>query len=95
MAASSIAFIGGLFIAPSLLMALGVAKQMADEADWPFLVLGGLLAGIAARFGGSLMGAIHGVTLRSRRAAVTLLGIMAGAGTALLVRQILGNGGMA
>ncbi|MCE2738212.1 MAG: hypothetical protein LW703_07575 [Rhodobacter sp.] len=95
LAASSIAFIGGLFIAPSLLMALGVAKQMADEADWPFLVLGGLLAGIAARFGGSLMGAIHGVTLRSRRAAVTLLGIMAGAGTALLVRQILGNGGMA
>lgn len=95
LAAGSIAFIGGLFIAPSLLMALGVAKQMADEADWPFLVLGGLLAGIAARFGGSLMGAIHGVTLRSRRAAVTLLGIMAGAGTALLVRQILGNGGMA
>ncbi|MCA3508753.1 MAG: hypothetical protein IOD01_15995 [Rhodobacter sp.] len=95
LAASSIAFIGGLFIAPSLLTAVGIAKQMADEADWPFLVLGGLLAGIAARFGGSLMGAIHGVTLRSRRAAVTLLGIMAGAGTALLVRQILGNGGMA
>ncbi|MCA3449173.1 MAG: hypothetical protein INF92_02190 [Rhodobacter sp.] len=95
LAAGSIAFIGGLFIAPSLLTAVGVAKQMADEADWPFLVLGGLLAGIAARFGGSLMGAIHGVTLRSRRAAVTLLGIMAGAGTALLVRQILGNGGMA
>ncbi|MFN7270145.1 MAG: YeeE/YedE family protein [Cereibacter sp.] len=95
LAASSIAFIGGLFIAPSLLTAVGIAKQMADEADWPFLVLGGLLAGIAARFGGSLMGAIHGVALRSRRAAVTLLGIMAGAGTALLVRQILGNGGMA
>ena len=95
LAAGSIAFIGGLFIAPSFLTAVGVAKQMADEADWPFLVLGGLLAGIAARFGGSLMGAIHGVALRSRRAAVTLLGIMAGAGTALLVRQILGNGGMA
>lgn len=95
LAASSIAFIGGLFIAPSLLTVVGIAKQMADEADWPFLVLGGLLAGIAARFGGSLMGAIHGVALRSRRAAVTLLGIMAGAGTALLVRQILGNGGMA
>lgn len=95
LAASSIAFIGGLFIAPSLLMAIGVAKQMADEAAWPFLVLGGLLVGIAARFGGSLMGAIHGVTLRSKRAAVTLLGIMAGAGIAMLVRQILGNGGMA
>jgi hypothetical protein len=95
LAASSIAFIGGLFIAPSLLMAVGVARQMADEADWPFLVLGGLLVGIAARFGASLMGAIHGVTLRSRRAAITLLGIVAGAGTAALVRQILGNGGMA
>lgn len=94
LAASSIAFIGGLFIAPSLLMAVGVAKQMADEADWPFLALGGLLVGIAARFGASLMGAIHGVTLRSKRAAVTLVGIMAGAGIAVLVRQFLGNGGM-
>lgn len=94
LAASSIAFIGGLFIAPSLLMAVGVARQLADEADWPFLVLGGLLAGIAARFGASLMGAIHGVTLRSKRAAVTLSGILAGAGTAVLVRQILGNGGL-
>jgi hypothetical protein len=95
LAASSIAFIGGLFIAPSLLTGVGVAKQMADEADWPFLVLGGLLVGIAARFGGSLMGSIHGVTLRSKRAAAVLLGIMAGAGTAVLVHQILGNGGMA
>lgn len=95
LAASSIAFIGGLFIAPSLLMAFGIAKQMSDEAAWPFLVLGGLLVGISARFGSSLMGAIHGVTLRSRRAAVTLLGIMAGAGIAVLLRQILGNGGMA
>ena len=94
LAASSIAFIGGLFIAPSLLLAVGVEKQMADETDWPFLVLGGLLVGIAARFGGSLMGAIHGVALRSKRAAVMLLGIMAGAGIAVLMRQILGNGGM-
>jgi hypothetical protein len=95
LAASSIAFIGGLFIAPSLLMTVGVIRQMADEAAWPFLVIGGLLVGIAARFGGSLMGAIHGVTLRSKRGAVTLLGIMAGAGIAVLLRQILGNGGMA
>jgi uncharacterized protein len=94
LAASSIAFIGGLFIAPSLLVAVGGAKQMADETAWPFLVLGGLLVGVSARFGGSLMGTIHGMTLRSKGAAVTLLGIMAGAGLAVLVRQILGNGGM-
>lgn len=95
LAASSIAFIGGLFIAPSLLVAIGIERQMADEAAWLFLVLGGLLVGIAARFGGSLMGAIHGVALRSRRAAVTLLGILAGAGIAVFLRHILGNGGMA
>lgn len=95
LAASSIAFIGGLFIAPSLLMAAGVARQMEHEMAWPFLVVGGLLVGIAARFGGSLMGAIHGVAVRSRRAAVTLLGIMAGTGIAVLLRQILGNGGIA
>jgi hypothetical protein len=41
------------------------------------------------------MGAIHGVTLLSKRAAVTLLGIMAGAGIAVFLRQILGNGGVA
>ena len=76
-------------------MAVGVARQMADEAAWPFLVLGGLSVGLAARFGSSLMGAIHGVTLRSKRAAVALLGIMAGAGVAMLVRQTLGNGGVA
>ncbi|MCZ8153322.1 MAG: hypothetical protein O9292_13160 [Rhodobacteraceae bacterium] len=95
LAASSIAFIGGLFIAPSLLMAVGVAKQMSDEAAWPLLVVGGLLVGVAGRLGSSLMGAMHGVTLRSKPAAVTLLGIMAGAGIAVLMRQILGNGGMA
>jgi hypothetical protein len=95
LAASSIAFIGGLFIAPSLLMTVGVAKQMADEAAWPLLVVGGLLVGIAGRLGSSLMGAMHGMTLRSKPAAVTLLGIMAGAGIAVLMRQILGNGGMA
>jgi hypothetical protein len=95
LAASSIAFIGGLFIAPSLLMAVGVAKQMSDEAAWPLLVVGGLLVGIAGRLGSSLMGAMHGVTLRSKPAAVTLLGIMAGVGIAVLMRQILGNGGMA
>ncbi|MBD1204471.1 MAG: hypothetical protein H9533_10070 [Rhodobacteraceae bacterium] len=95
LAASSIAFIGGLFIAPSLLMAVGIAKQMSDEAAWPLLVVGGLLVGVAGRLGSSLMGAMHGVTLRSKPAAVTLLGIMAGVGIAVLMRQILGNGGMA
>ncbi len=59
---------------------------MADEAAWPFVVPGGLMVGIAARLGSSLIGAIHGVTLLSKRAALTLLGIMAGAGLAALLR---------
>lgn len=95
LAASSIAFVGGLFIAPSLLMAVGVVRQMADEAAWPFVVLGGLLVGIAARLGSSLMGAIHGVASLSKSAAVMLLAILAGAGLAVLVRQVLGTGGVA
>jgi hypothetical protein len=52
------------------------------------------MVGIAARLGGSLMGAIHGVTLRSKRAAVTLSGIMAGAGMAVLLRRVLDGGGV-
>ncbi|MEN9409240.1 MAG: hypothetical protein RL216_1214 [Pseudomonadota bacterium] len=94
LAASSIAFLGGLFIAPSLLMTVGFVGQMSDGATWPFLILGGLMVGIAARLGGSLMGAIHGVTLRSKRAAVTLSGIMAGAGMAVLLRRVLDGGGV-
>ena len=95
LAASSIAFIGGLFIAPSVLMAVGVVRQMADDAAWPFLVIGGLLVGIAARLGSSLMGALHGITLLSKRAMVTFVAIMAGMGVAVLLRQVLGNGGVA
>ena len=95
LAASSIAFIGGLFIAPSVLMAVGIVRQMADDAAWPFLVIGGLLVGIAARLGSSLMGALHGITLLSKRAMVTLVAIMAGMGVAVLLRQVLGNGGVA
>jgi hypothetical protein len=95
LAATSIAFIGGLFIAPSVLMAVGVVRQMADDAAWPFLVIGGLLVGIAARLGSSLMGALHGMSLLSKRAMVTLVAILAGLGGAVLLRQVLGTGGVA
>ena len=96
LAATSIAFIGGLFIAPSVLVAVGVAKQMPVEAGWPFLVAGGLLVGVGARLGNSsLLGSIHGVTQLSRRAFATLFAIMAGAGVAVALRQVLGTGGVA
>jgi len=95
LAAASIAFIGGLFVAPSVLVAVGVVRQMPVEAGWPLLVVGGLLVGIGARLGSSLMGSIHGVTQLSKRACATLFAILAGAGVAVAMRQILGSGGAA
>jgi len=95
LAATSIAFIAGMFISPSVLVAVGHAKQLPLEAGWPLLVVGGLLVGVGARLGSSLLGSIHGVTQLSGKALATILAIMAGAGVAGALRQILGAGGVA
>jgi uncharacterized protein len=96
LAAASIAFIAGLFIAPSILLAAGLAAPPPVETQWPFLVIGGLLVGLGARLGeGSLFGAISGLTRRSWRAATTFLAMLTGAGLSLALRQFVNNGGVA
>lgn len=96
LAAASIAFIGGLIVAPLLLTVLGLAQRLTLEAEMPFLVVGGLLVGFAARFGGaSLAGSLTGMIRRSGQSATIFALIVAGALVALVLRRALGGGGMA
>jgi uncharacterized protein len=96
LAAASIAFLAGLFIGPSILLAIGMAAPPPAETFWPFLVIGGLLLGLGARLGeASLFGAISGLTHRSWRAVTTFLAMLTGAGLSLALRQFLNNGGVA
>jgi uncharacterized membrane protein YedE/YeeE len=93
LAAASITFLAGLFIAPSVLFALGVARQPLTEPVWPLLIVGGVLVGVGARLGnGSVFGSVFGLTQGSRRAVAATVAIAAGAGAALTLRHLLGTG---
>jgi uncharacterized protein len=95
LAATSIAFIAGLFIAPSILIAFGAIRPPISEPGWLFLVCGGLLVGIGARLGNiSLFGAILGVTRRPERAFAALAAIATGVGVALTLVHLLHSGWM-
>ncbi len=94
-AATSIAFIGGILVAPLIITKLGFPVQLAAEADWPFLVAGGLFVGIAARFGGaSLGGTLTGMARRSGQAAVLFGAIMVGAAIAVYLQRAFSGGGI-
>jgi len=95
-AATSIAFIGGIAVAPLIMTGLGFSLEAVREADWPFLVAGGLLVGFAARFGGaSLGGAMIGLARRPRQAAIIFVTIFAGAAISVYLQRALGGGGVA
>ena len=96
LAATSIAFIAGLFIAPSVLIALGSSKQPLAEAGWLLLAGGGLLVGVGARLGNSsVLGAIGGLARLSGRSVWTFLAIVAGVASSSIVLWFLGSGGVA
>lgn len=96
LAATSVAFVGGIIAAPLVLIGLGLTPQTVIEADWPFLLAGGLLVGISARFGGaSLGGALTGMARRSVHGAALFLTILAGAALAVTLQRLIGGGGLA
>lgn len=102
-AAASIAFIGGVCLAPTLwlvLASMGTPLQMSAskpvEAGWPLLVAGGLLAGFGARLGRSgLTGAIWGSVRRSAWSGVALGAIVLGIAVTLFAHRLVGSGGAA
>lgn len=96
LAATSITFIAGVFIAPSVLMAFGYVPAPPIESSWPLLVAGGVLVGLAARIGkSSLIGAISGLAKRSGRAVLAILAILSGAALSSVLHQVLSIGGPA
>jgi len=95
-AATSIAFIGGIVAAGLVMTNLGFLTQVSAEADWPLLVAGGLLVGIAARFGGATLGhTMTGTAKQSGHTAAIWGAIAAGAAIAVYLQGLLGIGGAA
>lgn len=92
-AAPSIAFIAGLFVAPTLFTAANTATPGPIEPAWALLVVGGLLVGFGARLGGNgMVGAVWSVFRRSGWAAAAML---AGVSASLLLHRLLLGGGAA
>lgn len=92
-AATSIAFIGGLVSASLILSAAGFAPAPVVETSWPLLVIGGLLVGVSARLGGaSLGGVMTGIARRAPRSIIMLF-VMLGGATVGGIMQILFAGG--
>lgn len=93
-AATSIAFIGGLAAAPVIVMGLGVERPDVMEPGLALLVIGGVLVGASARIGGASLGAVMTGFARRSPGAVPLLLIMLGGATLGGVLQRVFAGGL-
>lgn len=93
-AATSIAFIGGIIAAPLIVVGFGFAQLDVVEPDWPLLTLGGLCVGIAARWGGaSLGGVITGIARRTPLAITMLLVMLLGTTVGGVLQGLFSAGG--
>lgn len=92
-AATSIAFIGGIVSAALILGALGFAPLPSEETNLALLGVGGLLVGASARgSGASLGGVMTGIARRAPHAIVMLLVILTGATLGGIFQVILERG---
>lgn len=92
-AATSIAFIGGIVSAALILGALGFAPLPSEETNLALLGVGGLLVGASARGNGaSLGGVMTGIARRAPHAIVMLLVILTGATLGGIFQVILERG---
>ena len=89
-----IAFILGMLIAPTAWIMVGTLPPMIIEADFPLLIVAGLLVGISTRYGAGCTSG-HGVCGMSRlspRSLVATGAFMAsGFVTVFIVRHLLGG----
>ncbi|HTS21187.1 MAG TPA: YeeE/YedE family protein [Casimicrobiaceae bacterium] len=87
-----LAFLGGLIAAPLLCIAAGKPPTIVVEADYPTLVIAGLIVGLGTRYGAGCTSG-HGVCGASRlspRSIVATLAFMAsGFATAFVVRHVV------
>lgn len=88
-----VAFLAGLVLAPAGYLLAGGRLAGSVDADWPLLLLAGLLVGVGTRYGAGCTSG-HGVCGLSRlspRSAVATLSFMAaGFATVFVLRHLLG-----
>jgi hypothetical protein len=95
-AAASIAFIGGLVVAPAILGFVHEPMTKPAEAPWALLLLGGVCVGFGARLAqGGLVGALWGTLGRSGWAVAGLGAMAACAALSLFVWESMAGGGAA
>jgi uncharacterized membrane protein YedE/YeeE len=86
-------FLLGLVIAPVLWGLFGVLPQIEITAQWPALVMAGLLVGLGTRYGSGCTSG-HGVCgisrLSPRSLVATVCFMTAGFATVYLIRHVLG-----
>jgi len=89
-----IAFILGMLIAPTAWALVGTLPPMIIDADFPLLILAGLVVGISTRYGSGCTSG-HGVCGMSRLSPRSLVATMAFMGggfiTVFVVRHLLGG----
>jgi uncharacterized membrane protein YedE/YeeE len=89
-----LAFVLGLLASPWLYQCVAALPESTVEADWPALLLAGLLVGVGTRYGSGCTSG-HGVCglarLSPRSLAATLAFMASGFVTVYVVRHLLGG----
>lgn len=88
-----LAFIGGLLIAPIVWVLFRALPEIVIEANYPLLIVAGLLVGISTRYGAGCTSGhgVCGISRLSPRSIVATLAFMAsGFITVFIVRHLVG-----
>jgi len=89
-----LAFVLGIIASPWLYQCISALPATTLDADWPTLVLAGLLVGVGTRYGSGCTSG-HGVCglarLSPRSLAATLAFMLSGFVTVFVVRHLLGG----
>ena len=86
-------FLLGLLLAPLLWGAFNVLPQIEIRAEWPTLIIAGLLVGVGTRYGSGCTSG-HGVCgisrLSARSITATMCFMFAGFATVYVIRHVVG-----
>jgi uncharacterized protein len=88
-----VAFIAGLLLAPLLWLSVAALPEIRIDADYPLLVIAGLVVGVSTRYGSGCTSGhgVCGISRLSPRSIVATLAFMAtGFITVFVVRHVLG-----
>ena len=86
-------FIGGMIVAPSVWLLFAELPALRIDADYPLLIIAGLLVGISTRYGAGCTSGhgVCGISRMSPRSIVATLAFMAtGFITVFVIRHVIG-----